>query len=174
MPDDLYKTILRNGETVYFRFLKQKDKEWIKAGYKSLSYKSQYFRFISPPREISEKDLRYLTEIDFKNHVAIVAVAVRESGKLPLGVARYIKISESPCSAEFAITIVDPYQNMGIGTIFLKLLVEHARNNDICNLIGYVLSENIAMIKILEHYNITRQKEEGSMLRITLSIQDEQ
>lgn len=164
--------MLKNGETVYFRFLKQKDKEWIKVGYKSLSYKSKYFRFISPPREISEKDLRYLTEIDFKNHVAIVAVAVRESGKLPLGVARYIKLSESPCPAEFAITVADPYQNMGIGTIFLKLMVEHARNNDVSCLIGYVLNENQAMLRILEHYKTTRQKEEGSMLKITVSLND--
>lgn len=172
MSDYLYKTMLKNGETVYFRFLKQKDKEWIKVGYKSLSYKSKYFRFISPPREISEKDLRYLTEIDFKNHVAIVAVAVRESGKLPLGVARYIKLSESPCPAEFAITVADPYQNMGIGTIFLKLMVEHARNNDVSCLIGYVLNENQAMLRILEHYKTTRQKEEGSMLKITVCLND--
>jgi RimJ/RimL family protein N-acetyltransferase len=172
MPDYLYKTVLKNGETVYFRFLKQEDKEWIKVGYKSLSYKSKYFRFISPPREISEKNLRYLTEIDFKNHIAIVAVAIKESGKLPLGVARYIRLSKSPCLAEFAITVADPYQNMGIGTLFLKLLVDHARNNNVCSLIGYVLSENQAMLRILEHYKTTRQKEEGSMLKITISLDD--
>ena len=172
MPGFIYKTILKNGETVYFRFLKQKDKEWIRIGYKSLSFKSQYFRFISPPSEISEKDLKYLTDIDFKNHVAIVAIAETDSGKLPLGVARYIRLRESPCSAEYAIIVADQYQNMGIGTMFLRLIVEHARNNDVCELIGYVLGENIPMLKILEHYNIKKQKEEGSLLKITLSIEN--
>lgn len=172
MPGYFYKTVLKNGTSVYFRFLKTKDKEWIKAGYKGLSYRSQYFRFISPPRELSEKDLKYLTEIDYINHVAIIAVAIRDSHKIPIGVARYIKLSESPCSAEYAITIADSFQGMGIGTTFLKLLVDHAKGNNVCELIGYVLNENYAMLRILEHYNTSRLKEEGSMFKITIDLRE--
>jgi GNAT superfamily N-acetyltransferase len=166
----LHKTTLKNGTKVFIRFLKQIDREYIDKGYKELSYKSQYFRFISPPKCLSDKYLRYLTEIDNKNHVAIIAFAVEKHLKLAIGVARYIRLIDNPSLAEYAITVADLFQNQGLGTILFNLLTEHAKKNNISNLIGYILSENFAMLKIVKHHNISIKKEEGSLLKVDLPL----
>jgi RimJ/RimL family protein N-acetyltransferase len=170
VPAYLLKTDLKNGVHVYIRFLKPQDKDWIKAGYEELSFRTQYLRFISPPRSLSDKDLKYLTEIDNKEHVALVAFTRKKSLKIPLGVARYIKTSDNQDSAEFAITVTDSFQNQGLGTILFNLIVKHAGKNNISNLTGYVLSENYAMLKILKHRKINIKKEEGTLLRIDIPI----
>lgn len=166
----IHKTKLKNGTIVFIRFLKQTDKEYIEKGYKELSYKSQYFRFISPPSSLSDKYLKYLTEIDNKNHVAMIAFAIEKPLKSAIGVARYIKLIDNPGSAEYAITVADSYQNQGLGSIFFNLLVEHARRNNISNLTGYILSENLPMLKIVRHHNIHVRKEEGALLRVDLPL----
>ena len=166
----IYKTILKNGTIVIIRFLRQTDRVYIEKGYKELSYKSQYFRFISPPSSLSDKDLKYLTEIDNINHVAMIAFAIEKPLKQPIGVARYIKLIDNPGSAEYAITVLDSYQNQGLGTIFFNLLVDHARRNNINNLTGYILSENLPMLKIVRHHNIHVRKEEGALLRVDLPL----
>ncbi len=166
----LLKTSLKNGIPVFIRFLKQLDKVWIKSGYEELSFRSQYLRFISPPKSLSDKVLKYLTEIDNKEHVALVAFAIKKSLKYPLGVARYIKLPGNQNIAEFAITVTDSFQNQGLGTILFNLLVEHAKGNNISILTGYVLSENYAMLKIVQHRKVYMKKEEGSILKIDIPL----
>ncbi|UCH13318.1 MAG: GNAT family N-acetyltransferase [Bacteroidales bacterium] len=170
MTKYIHKTTLKNGITVLIRFLRQTDRVYIEKGYKELSYKSQYFRFISPPDSLSDKDLKYLTEIDNDNHVAMIAFVLEKQLKHPVGVARYIKLIDNPCSAEFAITVLDSYQNKGLGTIFFNLLIDHARRNNINNLTGYILSENLPMLKIVKHHNIHIRKEEGALLRVDIPL----
>jgi RimJ/RimL family protein N-acetyltransferase len=169
----IHKTTLKNGTMVFVRFLKQSDKEYIEKGYKELSYKSQYFRFISPPRSLSDKYLKYLTDIDNKNHVAMIAFAIEKQSKHAIGVARYIRLIDNPGSAEYAITVTDSFQNQGLGTILFNLLIEHAKRNNISNLIGYILSENYAMLKIVKHHNINIQREESSLLRVDLPLKND-
>ena len=169
----IHKTTLKNGIMVFIRFLRQSDKVYIEKGYKELSFKSQYFRFISPPRNLSDKYLKYLTEIDNKNHVAMIAFAILENSKRAIGVARYIRLINDPVSAEYAITVADPFQNQGLGTILFNLLIEHAKRNNISNLIGYILSENYAMLKIVKHHNINIQREESSLLRVDLPLKND-
>jgi RimJ/RimL family protein N-acetyltransferase len=166
----LHKGTLKNGTLVFVRFLKQSDKEYIEKGYKELSFKSQYFRFISPPKSLSDKYLKYLTEVDNKNHVAMIAFAIEKQSKTAIGVARYIRLVDNPSSAEYAITVTDSFQNKGLGTILFNLLIEHAKKNNISNLIGYILSENYPMLKIVKHHNIDIQREKGSLLRVVLPL----
>ncbi len=169
----LLKTRLKNGTLVFIRFLKQSDKEYIEKGYKELSYKSQYFRFISPPINLSDKYLKYLTEIDNRNHVAMIAFAIEKHLKRAIGVARYIKQIGNPASAEYAITVADSFQNQGLGTILFNLIIEHAKGNNVNNLTGYILSENYVMLKIVRHHNIHVQREEGSLLRVDLPLKND-
>lgn len=173
MSKYVHKTKLKNGKAVFIRFLNKSDKEYIEKGYKELSYKSQYFRFISPPSSLSDKYLKYLTEIDNKNHVALIAFALEKPLKRAIGVARYIKLIDNPGSAEYAITVADLYQNQGLGTILFNLLIDHAKGNNINILTGYILSENYAMLKIVRHHNIHVQREEGSLLKVDLPLKND-
>jgi len=45
-----------------------------------------------------------------------------------IGVARFVRLEQDPGVAEFAITVIDEYQNRGLGTLLLKLLLKAAQS----------------------------------------------
>jgi len=86
--------------------------------------------------------------IDFVNHVALVAVRDEGGQSAIIGGARYIVVQ--PGQAELAFTVVDRYQGQGIGAALMRHLAAIARTAGIKELIAEVLPENTAMLKVLE------------------------
>ena len=63
-------------------------------------------RFLSPKPRLSGTELRYLTEIDYVDHWAEVAV-LKHDPEAIVGVARWIRDERDPQAAEAAIVIGD-------------------------------------------------------------------
>ena len=90
--------------------------------------------------------------------------------EIGIGVARYERFKNESTKAEFAITIVDAYQNRGIGGTLLKLLIQTALKNGINTFIGFVLEENKPMLHLVKPYPIKMESEEGLLLRIEIDL----
>ncbi|MGZ6709622.1 MAG: hypothetical protein ACXVFN_22105, partial [Solirubrobacteraceae bacterium] len=73
----------------------------------------------------AETMLRYLTDVDFIDHHAVVAVHAGEPRRLA-GVARWVRDADDPTAAEMAILIADELQGRGLGTALGRVLVEGA------------------------------------------------
>jgi GNAT superfamily N-acetyltransferase len=86
-----------------------------------------------------------------------------------MGVARYVRLPEEPTAAEAAVTVLDEYQGMAIGTILLGMLARSARAHGIRSFRGYVAAENAPMIEIL-HSLGARVAQEGPLLRVDVPI----
>jgi hypothetical protein len=65
-------------------------------------------RFFVVKRGFSEKELAFFMNIDFTNHVALVALADEGGRKVIIGGGRYI-VTE-PSMAEIAFVVIDDYQ----------------------------------------------------------------
>jgi hypothetical protein len=63
------------------------DKELLRTGFERLSGQSRYARFFTPRTALSDDELRYLTEVDQEDHVAIGAASERDGEQSGLGVA---------------------------------------------------------------------------------------
>lgn len=161
---------LKDGTPLIIRPIRPDDKEVILEGFQKLSDKSKFYRFLSPPGRLSEKQLKYLTEIDYKDHMAIGAHSVDPQDMFGVGVARYIRLENETDTAEFAITILDEFQGRGLGTILLDYLILEAKKNGFRKLVGFVLEENKSMIALLEHRNAQRQRTEGRVFRFELDL----
>ena len=161
---------LRDGTPVLIRLLNQDDKEELKIGFEKLSAKSKYRRFFVPISSLSNSQLKHLTEMDNKNHLALCAYIANQDGMFGIGVARYIRVEEEPETAEFALTIIDEYQSQGLGTELLNLLIHCARKNGIRKFIGYMLAENSSMLKILKHLGAQIRREDGPIQRVDLRL----
>ena len=170
MSDYPIEIRLKDGTPVLIRLLCQDDKEELKIGFEKLSTKSKYCRFFVPISSLSNSQLKHLTEIDNKNHLALCAYVVSQDGMFGIGVARYVRVEDEPESAEFALTIIDAYQGRGLGTELLNLLIHSARKNGICKFIGYMLAENSSMLKILKHLGAQIRREDGSIQRVDLIL----
>jgi|SRR3974390_547557 len=139
---------MRNGQQIEIRALRRDDEAGLLAAVGRVSTQSLYRRFFAVRRNFSEKEIDYFLNVDFSDHVALVAVA-KEAGRLTIvGGARYIV--GQPGSAEIAFAVLDEYQGWGIGAMLMRHLVVIAREAGLKQFIADVLPENTSMLKIFE------------------------
>src|SRR5580692_8954820 len=140
--------ILRGGRTVEIRAQRSNDREGMQAAIAQSSWGSLYRRFFAVRREFSEKETDYFLDIDFVNHVALVAV-VNDAGQPTIvGGGRYVVIQ--PGQAEVAFAIIDAYQGQGIGSALMRHLATLGRAAGLREFIAEVLSENVPMLSVFE------------------------
>jgi GNAT superfamily N-acetyltransferase len=147
------EVVLRNGTPSLLRVIRPDDKQRLLEGFHRLRGKSIYFRFFSAKKGLTDKELKFYTEVDFEHHVAIVSTIKSDGKEKILGVGRYIEISDNDTEriAEVAFAVDDEHQNLGIGTILFEYLVSIAQNNGITSLESDVLLENRNMLDIFKH-----------------------
>ena len=161
---------LRDGSRARVRPIRPDDKEALVSGLERLSKRSTYRRFLRPVTKLSERELEYLTEIDYTNHFAWIAADAEEDAH-GYGVARYIRDAKEPEVAEAAVAIVDDQQGKGLGTILMRLLVATAQENGIKVFKGWVLGDNRQMLGPLERIGARRTPDEG-VLKVEIDLED--
>jgi GNAT superfamily N-acetyltransferase len=137
-----------DGTQLYVRHIKPSDKEMLAAAWRELSPRSQYRRFLSAKPVLTKPDLRYLTEIDGHDHVALVAVRLDEPNRL-VAVARYVRLGDDPEAAEVAVTVGDAMQGKTIGKQLGVLLADEARGRGITRFTAALLAENRPALRLM-------------------------
>ena len=145
---------LRDGSRVRIRRLRDSDSELLLRGFRRLSPESRYRRFLTPTPELSERTLRYLVEIDHRNHEALIAVD--EECNEGAGVARYVRNQARPSAAEVAVTVVDDWQGRGLGTLLLEAITMRAREEGVDTFTALMLVENSEMMDLLQRLGAVR------------------
>ena len=164
------KTKLRDGTKVLIRPLQRSDRNDLIRGFAKLSMGSRRFRFLSPIRKLSEYHLKSLIEVDQLNHVAIGVKDIGRLGKPGIAIGRFVRLEDEPTIAEFAITVSDEYQNRGIGTLLTRLLMRVAFERGIEILRGFLLDDNLAMMRLLESFGARIKRETGNVLQADLPV----
>jgi RimJ/RimL family protein N-acetyltransferase len=151
MPADYYVVErLRDGSTIEIRALQLDDRDDMLAAVGRSSTQSLRRRFFVPKRGFSEKEIAFFMDIDFTNHVALVAETDEDGQSVIVGGGRYIIVQ--PGRAELAFTVVDAYQGKGIGTMLMRHLLAIAREAGLKELTAEVLPENAAMLKVFSRF----------------------
>jgi RimJ/RimL family protein N-acetyltransferase len=154
---------LPDGLRVLVRPIRPDDKEKLVAGMSRLSPESRYRRFLRPVERLTERELKYLTEIDYVDHFAWVAAAADEPGEPGIGVARYVRDPKDPEVAECAVAVIDDYQRRGIGTLLIGLLIRTAREHGITRFRAWVHTANRGLLAALAAAGADMQVQEGTM-----------
>jgi RimJ/RimL family protein N-acetyltransferase len=134
---------LDDGVDVLIRPIRPDDKALLADGMEHLSRQSAYQRFLAPKEALTEGELRYLTEIDFRDHVAFVAVRPEEPGVL-VGVGRWVRLRHDPKVAEIAFVVSDALQRRGLGTALAEALAAAARERGVERFVATMLPDNLA------------------------------
>jgi acetyltransferase len=141
------------------RPIRPDDKESLVAGLHRLSAASVYQRFLTPKPRLSRAELRYLTEVDFVDHYAIVAVLADDPDVL-VAVGRWVRDAGNRSHAEVAVVVADALQGAGVGTWLGGQLADDARERGITAFTATMLPSNIAahrlFARIAERLEVTR------------------
>ena len=141
---------LLKKNNVVIRPIRPVDKRLLERGMRQMSPQSARLRFLAPKDHLTLAELRYLTEIDYVDHYAVVAVAAHDPDEL-LGVGRWVRDPARPRAAELAITVGDCYQARGIGTALGEALVEAARARGVHEFTASILPENVPAQRLFAH-----------------------
>lgn len=137
---------------------------------KLLSAESRYLRFFNDAQELSPKFLQYLTEVDQHDHVAWIAVNPDRAGEPGMGIARFVRLSDEPHTAEIALTVVDEFQGLGLGAALLNILLVRAEQLGIRTLRAVVLPENYTVVHWMRRLGATSTLQDG-LIELNLAVE---
>ena len=143
---------LKDGTAVTIRAIRPDDKDRIVEAFKNLEAESIYTRFFSHKSELSDAELKIVTEVDFENTVAlVVTIPAGEGEETIIGAGRYVMYDppNPERSAEIAFTVEEDYHGKGIASRILRHLIHIAQEKGVRQFEAEVLRENTAMLAVL-------------------------
>jgi GNAT superfamily N-acetyltransferase len=126
-------------------------REQIQASLSHMSKESIRHRFFSQKNGFSNKELKYLTEIDGLNHFAY-GIVENDGAERGVAIIRMVRDEELPQEAEVAISIIDDYQKIGIGSLLMNFCLVAASERNIDVLRFTYLPDNTGIIKLIRRF----------------------
>lgn len=145
---------LPDGRVMRLRLVRPEDRAGVEAGFAQLSPESRFYRWFHAKSQLGDEDLKEILASGDGRHLALAAVALGADGgeESGIGIARYVRTPEDPAIAEFAITVIDPWQGRGIGRILLHRLLAAMREDGIRTATGRTHVDNQRIRRLLEPY----------------------
>jgi acetyltransferase len=143
---------MKNGATVRIRPIRPEDEPAMVQFHKKLSDSTVYMRylgFMKLEQRIAHERLTRICFIDYDREMVLVAerpVGPSRDSEI-LGVGRLSK-SHGRNEAEFAVLIGDDFQKLGLGSEFLRRLLNVAGDEKLDRVFAIMSAENIAMRQI--------------------------
>ncbi len=150
-PADLVGELaLADGRRLTIRPIRPEDAQIEQGFVRRLSDQSRYFRFMQMVHELTPQLLARFTQIDYDREMALIAVCECDDGEqLQVAVARYT-VDPDEASCEFALTVADDWQGLGIGHHLMVELMRTARRRGLQRIHGEVLAANSHMLGLMQ------------------------
>jgi len=143
---------LNDGTLVVLRPLRSDDASRLETGFRQLSPESRYCRFLTHKISLSPSELKYFTQCDGANHLALGAFLTDAEGEelALVAVGRYVRDAHEFDLAEVAIVVGDAWQQRGIGKFLFPALAEAAWQAGVRRWKAVFLVYNTAIRRLLE------------------------
>jgi CRP-like cAMP-binding protein len=158
---------MRDGSWLYLRPVLPGDSERTSDGTIEFSSDTLYRRF-QTPRTPTQSLMSYLFEVDYKHHFVWV---MTEGPEGPVVAdARFVRDETDPTLAEVAFIVGDEYQGRGVGSFLMAALAVAARGDGVRRFTARVLSDSLAMRKILDRFGAQWQREDLGVVTTVIEV----
>ena len=163
---------LPDGAQILIRPIRADDKRFLEDGLRHLSSESVHRRFLSPKRSFSRSELRYLTEVDGRDHVALVAEYPGEPVRRLIAVGRFVRWLDDPEAAEVAVVVCDDWQGRSVGSLFAQRLAAQARRGGISRFTATMASDNVPAHKLMQRltWHLEEQHAGGGLSEVVAEL----
>jgi GNAT superfamily N-acetyltransferase len=160
---------LKDGTLITIRAIRPTDLSSLRSAFNRMSPETRYLRFHAHLTDLPLASWIYLTNVDGRDHVALVARA----GDRIVGVARFIRLGDRSERAEVAFVVVDDFQHRGLGRALRDALLTQARIRGVRFLHASVLSDNVGIRRLLAGPRLSLVSDNGDQLivRVTDELQ---
>ena len=149
---------LKDGTRVVVRPIRPADRQLLERSRGRFSDESMRRRFLGPKPRLTATELRYLTEVDGRDHYALVATPLDDLDAI-VAVARFVRVADEPGTAEAAIIVADDLQGKGLGKRLARALATAAGDRGIRRFRASMLSDNKAALELMR--TLSEQLESG-------------
>ena len=152
--------VLRDGSVAQVRPITPADTEALQRFHGSQSEESIYLRFFAPLRELSDRDAKRFTHVDYRQRVALVMFI----GDALVGIARYDRLGgPTDGTAEVAFNVSDAFQGRGIGSVLLEHLAAIGQEAGVERFVADVLPQNRKMLSVFRDagYEVKHRFDDG-------------
>jgi GNAT superfamily N-acetyltransferase len=119
------------------------DKARLAAGVAALSPESAYGRFLTGKSSLTPAELRYLTEVDGVDHIALLVLDADDD---MVAVGRIVRDRQKADTAELAVVVCDDWQRRGIGRTLTR---ELTLRSGVGRVAGTMLATNRAALALM-------------------------
>jgi acyl-CoA hydrolase/RimJ/RimL family protein N-acetyltransferase len=161
---------LKDGTEIFFRPIKPTDEPALSEMLYSLSEESVHTRYMTRTVAFPHRDIQHLTNIDYKNDLAIVGVVPGVSGEEIVAIAEYF-LDPKTKAAEVAFLVQDEWQQKGMGTFLLDYITKIAKQRGVKRFYAKVLPNNRPMLAIFHNSGYKVNTEfDGDVYSITYDL----
>ncbi len=155
----LLRPIRPDDEPRHLAFLQKLDPEDIR------------MRIFSTRREIARSELARLTQIDYEREMAFIALAPGADGAPEtIGTVRAVTDADNR-RAEFGIIVRSDLKGRGLGVLLMKKLIRYCRERGTAEIVGDVLRENSAMLRLAHALGFESQPgEDPGFVHVRLAL----
>jgi GNAT superfamily N-acetyltransferase len=170
-PADLIDVVYLGGERVVIRPILPQDEDLTTAFFGALSATARQQRFLSAMGSLPPGLVQRLTRVDYTEHLALVAEVFRDGRETVIAEARYARGADRS-EAEFAVSVAEPWQGMGLARLLLGKLAERAAFSGVRRLLGETLATNERMLKLARSagFAISRSLEVRGVMRLEKTL----
>ena len=169
------------------RPIRPDDKAALVSLHRRLSADTKYRRYHSAKGDLTTSDLRYLTEVDQRRHLALVAeqtlpelegvpAAVRDFVARPevadlAGVARLVEDPERPGDAEVAIVVRDDVHGAGLGRELVEAVLQRGREAGMQRAVADVQADNHRALRLFQGLGFHQRAHHGIVVELVRDLQ---
>lgn len=160
---------LPNGTQATLRPIRPEDAELLQRFVAEQSEESRYNRFMIRNNTLSPSLLAKLSRPDYQREFGLILCDAEHN---PLAFANYSADSDGT-SCEFGISLADKLQGCGMGTVLLRELIEHAKQQGFAQIRAEILANNHPMQKLALKlgFVLAQNPHDNSMVDARLSLQ---
>jgi GNAT superfamily N-acetyltransferase len=154
---------LRDHRVVRVRPVQPADVTKLLDLYTALSPESRYRRYFTASGLKSRRDAERVATAVGAGDLVLVAV----SEQRPERIAAVAQLA----AAEIALTVLDDYQDVGLGSVLLDLLLAAARQRGLCTVEATALAGNSRVLRMLRRRHAKLGEQGAGVLHATLSTE---
>jgi GNAT superfamily N-acetyltransferase len=162
---------LSDGSEVVIRPIRRQDAAAERAFIEGLSPESMHSRFLGQIAHPSDAFIEQLTDIDYVNDVALVAVVAEDGTDRIVGVSRYAK-DPAGGRCESAVVVADAWQHRGLGTALMKHLILIAQERGLRTMESIDLAVNAEMRDLAQDlgFQVREDPDDAKQVIYTLDL----
>jgi GNAT superfamily N-acetyltransferase len=155
--------------TYTFRDIKPNDKDALQRFHGTLSADTRYRRYHAHKGALTNSDLEYLTEVDGRAHVALVAEC---DGQLA-GIARAVVDVDCDDEAEIAVVVSDDLQSSGVGAMLVDRLRRRMAGGGVQRLVAEVQADNHRALRFFQGFGARQRAATGPVRELVIDTRRE-